>query len=420
MKIFSVGFSVWALASLVAVTSIPTANSATINAASCSLSDVQAAVSTAGDGDVVVLPNGNCAWSGGIATSKQIRVEAQSTASVKGGSMSRSVTITNNSTSVPLFAFTSGNSYHVGLTGIRFNEGNGSQNHVRISGTGSKVPLLKDCAFEVKNRFGSQPDTAALAILSQGAVIWNAYFNAVGSGVGGQCCPEGASILVNSPRAWNSASTMGSRDTSGTVNVYFEDSTLANIGQAPDVDDNGRFVMRYSVLDGAWGITHGFTSQWGARHFEYYNNTFRVTNANRNMAGRYFWIRAGTGVFTDNVVNSATNTQEWGNPDLFQIGDNTSPSSYPQSRQPGWGHDGTRDVIDPIYAWNNTGARASSWSYQGQPGGWQNTVVLNREIFVNSGAKPGWSKYAYPHPLRAAIETDVARPMPPSDVSVTQ
>jgi hypothetical protein len=178
--------------------------------------------------------------------------------------------------------------------------------------------------------------------------------------------------------------------------------------------------MRYSTLDGAWGITHGFTSRWGGRHFEYYNNTFRVTNTNRNMAGRYFWIRAGTGVFTDNVVNSAANTQEWGNPNLIDIGDNTSPTSYPQARQPGWGHDGSRDVIDPIYVWNNTGARASTWSYQTQPGGWENNVVLGREIFVNSGAKPGWSKYAYPHPLRTAIEDDVARPNPPSDVTVSQ
>ena len=25
-----------------------------------------------------------------------------------------------------------------------------------------------------------------------------------------------------------------------------------NIGQSPDLDDNARFVMRYSTIDGAW------------------------------------------------------------------------------------------------------------------------------------------------------------------------
>ena len=50
---------------------------ATINAASCSLTAVQAAVNAAVDGDKVVIPNGSCAWAGGISTTKQIRIEAQ-------------------------------------------------------------------------------------------------------------------------------------------------------------------------------------------------------------------------------------------------------------------------------------------------------------------------------------------------------
>ena len=398
---------------LIGVLSVLIAEGATIRAASCSLSAVQSAVNSASDGDIVTVPNGSCAWSGGISTSKQIRVEAQNYTSTKGGTMTRSVPITNNSNSGPLLSFTSGSTYHVGVSGIRFNEGSGNQNHVRVSGSGSKVPLINDCAFQVKSRFGNQPDIALLAILSQGGVVWNSYFQSTQGFPG----IEGASILVNSPRSWQTASTMGSLDTNGAVNVYIEDSTLENIGQAPDVDDDGRFVMRYSTLDGSWGITHGFTSKSGGRHFEYYNNTFNA-DGERNMAGRYFWIRAGTGIFTDNVVNAASSPRQYGNAALFEIGDNTSPGSYPMPRQPGWGHNGSKNVIDPIYAWNNTGAQAAAWGYNSQPGGWQNIVREGREVFVNAGAKPGYSKFTYPHPARAAVEDTAPKPRAPTNVTV--
>ena len=382
---------------------------ATISAASCSLTAVQAAVNAAADGDKVVIPSGSCAWAGGISTTKQIRIEAQNYTPTPRGTMTRSVTITNNSTSAPLFQFTTGNAFHVGLAGIRFNEGSGNQNHVRFQGSGSKVPLVNDCAFEVRNRFGNNPDISAIAVLSQGGVFWNSYIVGVGGGVGGQCCPEGGAILINSPRAWNTPSTMGALDTNGTVNVYFEDSTFKDFGAGPDVDDNGRYVMRHSLMDGAWGVTHGFTSKFGGRHVEYYNNTFQVTTANRNIAGRYFWFRAGTGVFTDNVVNSQN--LGYGTPVMVDIGDNTSPKPYPQARQPGFGHNGSTDVSDPIYIWNQTGNAGYAW---GVSNGWDSNVRLNRDIFVNSGAKPGYSKYTYPHPLRGGSGSGSPPVSPPA------
>jgi hypothetical protein len=268
---------------------------------------------------------------------------------------------------------------------------------VRFEGSGSKVPLLNDCAFEIKNRFGNSTDVVAVSWLAQGGVVWNSYFVGVGGGLGGQCCPEGGSILLRSPRAWNTPSTMGGLDANGTINVYFEDSTFKDFGQSPDVDDNGRLVIRYSLLDGLSGLTHGFTSSFGGRHVEYYNNTFQSTTNNRNIAGRYFWLRAGTGVFTDNVVTSQN--QGYGTPILLDIGDNTSPQPYPQARQPGWGHNGSTNVSDPIYIWNQSGNAAYTWDVNN---GWGSNVQLNRDIFVNNGAKPGYSKYTYPHPLRGS------------------
>jgi len=373
------------------------AQAATIPAASCSRADVQAAVNKAADGDIVRIPNGSAAWDGGIITTKQIRIEAQSYTPTDGGTMARGVVITNNSTTAPLFQFTSGNAYHVGIAGIRFNEGTGDQNHLRVQGTGSKVPLVNDCAFEVKDRYGNNPDISVLAWLSQGGVMWNSFVTGVCSGPAGQGCPLGAGILINSPRGWYTPSTMGSLDTGGMVNVYFEDCTFMNSGGF-DVDDRGRLVVRRCLLDGTSGITHGFTSSWGGRHFEYYDNTFRCSTDECNIAGRYFWCRAGTGIFSDNAVDSPYNG--YAPPDLLDIGDNTSPKPYPQSRQPGWGHNGTTDVIDPIYIWNNSGNGAYKWRISN---GWEANVKQNREIYVNNGAKPGYAKYTYPHPLRGNL-----------------
>jgi hypothetical protein len=65
---------------------------ATINAASCSQSAVQAAVNTAVDGDKVAIPSGTCAWSGGIGTTKQIMIEAQNYTPTPKGTMTRNAT----------------------------------------------------------------------------------------------------------------------------------------------------------------------------------------------------------------------------------------------------------------------------------------------------------------------------------------
>jgi len=373
------------------------AHAAIVTAASCSQADVNNAVGASSNGDTVMIPNGSCSWTSGLSTTKQIVIRAQNYTPTQGGTMTRSVTITNNS-STPLFSLTSGNSYHVQLSGIRFNEGSGSANHVRMNGTGTKPPLLNDCSFEVKQRNGTSFDVAVVSWLSLGGIEWNSYYNGLAAGASDGVGPNGSSRVVNSPRDWATASTMGTADTGGLVNTYLEDSTAVNVGQFPDVDHHGRAVIRYNTLDGAiYGQTHGFTSgTFQGRHVEVYNNTFSVTNPNRNHSGRYYWIRAGTFVFTENVVNNSI-PQEYGNVSQVIIGDTQGLGSYPVPRQPGFGHNGITNVSDPIYIWNQSGARAYSFGFYG---GWDANVVQDRDIFVNKGAKPGYTKFTYPHPLR--------------------
>ncbi|MBN1674706.1 MAG: hypothetical protein JXR37_26920 [Kiritimatiellae bacterium] len=379
------------------------ARAATHTAASCARADVQAAVNAAVDGDTVLIPAGTATWTNGIETTKQIMIQAQTITPTPGGDAAWNVVITNNSP-VPLITMTSGDDFHCGVAGITFMEGSRKTNYIRIQGTGSNVPLVHDCRFDIDERFGDEPGIAVLACLSTGGVIWNCMFDTPGADFQGYPGSQGASVYIHSPRDWYTPSTMGALDSNGTVNVYFEDCTFFNCSGCPDIDDNGRVVFRHCLFDGTGGLTHGFTSMRGGRHFEYYDNTFTVTTPERNQA-RYFWCRAGTGLFTDNVVSNCATPSAFGNQTLLAVGDNTVPTGYPQSRQPGWGYDGTRDVIDPMYIWNNTGPRAGTWDVYAD---WTNSVRLNRELYVDSGPKPGYTKYAYPHPVR----DDALPPLP--------
>jgi chitodextrinase len=395
-------------------------DAATITAASCELSAVQGAINSANDGDTILIPNGTCAWSSGISTSKQLWIRAQYYTPTPGGNTTRNVIIINNA-SVPLFRFTTGNSYHSALSGIRLNEGTGTNNALEVNGNGSKVMLLSDMFFEVKQRNGASTEVAVLDWAAQGGVIWNTRFVGIGTGTGGSTGPDGASFVIkNMPRVWETPSTMGALDSSGDVNLYIEACSCLNVGQLPDLDDHGRAVLRHNTFDGCGGGTHAFTSARGGRHIEYYNNTFNVSTELRNHNGRYYWIRGGTALFTDNTVNNATYPGAYGSPVFFSIGDNTTPGSYPMPRQPGFGHDGINNVSDPIYSWNNTGSRENAYGFEN---GWGSIVQLNRDVFVNNGAKPGYSKYTYPHPLRTTLgspsPSDTTPPSAPSGLSAT-
>ena len=188
------------------------AAAATVSAASVLRNDVQAAVDSAQNGDTVLIPNGSATWTAGIDTTKQITIRAQnytpSPAGTAGaGATSRSVTIINNS-SEPLFSFTTGNSFHCQLSGIAFREGTGTGAYVSVSGSGTKVMRVNDIHMTVKERYWPvQPPIEWTAL---GGVMWNIVADATAtvSSVGG-VGTFGAGLVITSPRAWKTPSTMG-------------------------------------------------------------------------------------------------------------------------------------------------------------------------------------------------------------------
>jgi hypothetical protein len=365
-------------------------------AASATQAAVQTAVNAAVDGDRVLIPNGSATWSTGITTTKQIIIQAQNYTPTFQGTAARNVILTNNS-STPMFSLTSGSAYHCGVGGIRFNEGTGNVNHVRLLGSGSKIPIVFDCYFQDKSRStGASDEIACMNWQSLGGLLLNCRSEGTFdvNGVG-----QVHGYVGKSSRAWTTASTMGSADTTGSVNIYYEDCYFKNLGPISDTDRAGRLVVRYSMLDGAWVTHHGFSSGITGRHSEYYNNTFTCTTTNRNLAARYTWLRAGTAIYTNNVVNAGN--VGYGNNSLGNFGDDQNPpGSYPVDMQCGRGHNGSSHISDPIYAWSNTGGSATAFSVQSN---WTTHIQSGRDYFPTT-AKTGYTKYTYPHPLRTVIE----------------
>jgi hypothetical protein len=276
---------------------------------------------------------------------------------------------------------------------------------MHFTGSGSKPPLIFDCHIVGNDRENVTASEAAfLSSDSLGCVIWNTLLDGTEVPDGVSIANKGmggAGVHVSSPRAWTTASTMGAADTNGLVNVYIEESHQLLWGQF-DIDVAARVVFRQSTLNGTSVGMHGFTSGITARHAEVYDCDMINTVDERNCT-RYFWCRGGTCLFTDNDADD--NNTGFGTPSLLDIGDNTTPSGpYPVDMAPGRGHNGTSHGADPIYIWGNTGDAATSWDVDPV---WDSHVVEDRDIFVSlndDDAKPGYSKFTYPHPLREVIE----------------
>jgi hypothetical protein len=351
-----------------------------------------------------------------------------------------------------LLCFTIGSSFHTTIAGIKFLPGTATGDYIMINGTGL-APLMHDMDFNIPNfQLGH-----AVQWDVTGGVIWNTTFEStqdISGSCGQQVGSDSGSLVVKPNINWDNASTMGTLDTNGTQNLYIEDSTFSYVGQMPDVDDNGRVVMRHVQIINSSGLTHGTTSTYGGRHVEIYDSTLSYTNPNRNIS-RYFWLRGGTLLMTGNNIQwinggcypdkpSVTVTVENAQRADGGHGCCTGRMCFHQSGSGANGVGGLSNlssgqipidafqISDPVYIWGNTGTGQGSSHYginEGQPlqcSGAFSTAdfyVAGRDYFYDdsgnpaSGAKPGWARYSYPHPLRGTFSSGV--PAPPTNLAAS-
>jgi len=379
--------------------------------------------------------------------------------------------------------FTSGTDGHIRVDGIQFQQvGNNAgaagdmclgMDRSDTNGPGSPgtqyTVIFTNCIFESGGVFNYLSYAGANGIVMSHCTFDSGVFNADSLvGVSWTTSKYGSNISVPNGSAgsgghfyWNTPDTMGlgvggALDSSG-VNVgdtasgwcgvaglnctYIEDSTIINgTSGAMNGDDNSRIVVRHcNVIDSSL-FSHGQdTGPSGNRHYEVYNN---LMQSRGNSRAQHWWGGRGAVFLVANNQMDATNhssidmqcqqcrrsgqppCQVLPGPANRQVGIGWSASSGSTYGNPSVPADGTGQVVDPCYFWNNTGT--GGYNGGSNPNYWgisdygpddcghglsaTEFIIQGTHFFVEV-PRPGWQPYTYPHPL---LNTAPQPPPPPS------
>ncbi len=366
-------------------------------AASCSQAHVQAAVDAATAGDTVLVPAGSCTWSTPVSISKAVHLRGAGTATTIAASSTGAVIVYVSASNVEIS--------RVAVTGggqIQITAGSDWRMH-HMSFTGA-------AAFSAIYVRGNSKTT-----MSRGLVDSNVFAN---GRVLIHGYPGAGASENNGNTHWYSALGLGTAEA-----VYVEDNTFTFtvFYNAFDCEYSGRIVFRHNTVTDAYLETHslqGFSR--ACRKWEVYGNTIQQVN---EEVYRPIFFRGGTGVIFDNAVtgtfgaptihldNVRTLTGiggEVGQCDGTSIWDgNAESNGYPCRDQIGRGQDVAlwttspypAQTAEPAYMWGNT--------INGDPlgvtvisGSGVDHIKPSRDYYVNVGAKPDYTPYTYPHPLR--------------------
>jgi hypothetical protein len=399
-----------------------------------------------------ITSSGGTCGSNGSSNCKRWLIE------VPQNSSTMTLLTNNNTTNTPLFEITEDAAFHTSVSNMTVTAGTGNAHVIQVDfQSGGQPVLMHNLRITGNPNNGSPPSGNATMIMMNTlhGVIWHSSFDSDPFNIS----TLGA-ISVQDPGeaiSWNSVSNMGNN---GSTAVYAEDNDFHAMATTTSTDENGRAVWRYNLYDNSGVGTHGAdTSNYGQRYFELYNNNMvfeGYTDGSTFNIQDWVFMRGGTGVITNNTMSVMT-SQDWGaksdvdmtvinlqrnsGPDpCWGSATHTAGQFYHAPRQVGIGYvTGTGTInysplginnqandsityggdSEPFYIWgNNRSPLNAGLSNDGStacgtsPDNTANYVVLNRDYFNGSTAKPGWSPYTYPHPLRGS-QTVASSPAPP-------
>ncbi|MFX0196082.1 MAG: hypothetical protein ACFFCW_08165 [Candidatus Hodarchaeota archaeon] len=404
---------------------VSNANTATINASTCSRADVQSAINSASNGDTVIVPSGTCTWSSSVS------IPSTKGITLKGAGID-STTIRFSGNKGLKISGSVGRPFRV--TGFTFTSLSGNEYQIYIDG---------DCRnWRIDHiKFNDNP----VSMMPYGVwvhghtygVIDNCQFISIGQAVFVQE-PDESDPVMYGDISWQTAIDWG-----GPKAVYVEDCTFTglidNQEQVFDGRYGGRIVFRYNTVTDAWIEPHSGCPNGGraVMHNEIYENIFIQSDSGMWMPIR---IRGGTGVifnndfdtditfpviFIDNQRSAIDCMDPPGECDGNNPLDGNTPGWYgwPCLDQIGRG---ANQSSNPMYEWNNEkcanppcdggGTDVDIHIFELGGGLDVNYHLIENRDFYNDTQKPGYTPYIYPHPLRT--NGDTMPPAPPTGVRV--
>ena len=363
------------------------AHAATVNATSCSQTDVQNAVNSANNGDTVVV-SGTCS----IAWGSAVSIPGTKGITVNGGG---NVTLTLNGFNIAQNSSTSSR-----ITGFNFTSpgnGNGGAFALKIGGSPTNAPYRID-----HNKFTSSAQAVYVEVDGNGpGLIDHNSFTAgsgsemihnMGANPGGLAC---------NMTGWSNDVVPGS-----SLMVFIEDNTYtnANPGYAYGASAvqsyyGARTVFRHNTLYLTQIDQHGTAGAEWTRWWEIYNNTF--TTKSGDNQGVYIVLRGGSGVAFNNAHTG---------PDAGYGGLQMQDESGQLCGRVGHG---INDTSSPAYFWGNTDTNTSDGKMmvESDPGityfvsASQPSTLTRCESAadVSAGCPVSYSykPYVYPYPLDA-------------------
>jgi hypothetical protein len=309
----------------------------TINAASCSQSNVQAAINQAAQGDTVVIPAGSCAWTASVTWNAPPDVVLQGAGnnSLGGGDLT---IITDNSTNAAsLLQINTSSLGKFRMTGITFKGGIGTVKWGGIiSITGQSKQVRIDHVHINMQSFSPLHNGPGISFMGWVyGVVDHIIVDLTGVGNGITFWNESFGGGQEGDGAFAAATDLGTDKF-----LYVEDSTFngdSKYGTSNDCTHGGRYVWRHNTMNRASVQTHptgGANRARGCRAWEVYLNTY-TGDANDPEFNTGFFS-AGTGVIWGNSAPAGYSNF------LSFHSMRKNNSTYGQVSTPnGWGYCGT-------------------------------------------------------------------------------
>ncbi|MGC1829305.1 MAG: MBG domain-containing protein, partial [Candidatus Acidiferrales bacterium] len=250
----------------------------TITAASCSESDVLAALNSAVSGDMVIIPSGTCTWTTPeyYTAPANLTIEGQTVCSGSGAPSQNDLSCADNTVIVdgtnhgsdndqPMWQITTNAAGAFRITGLTFGWGGGQvTDNGTLEFTGSSQQFRMDHVhFDLITR------VAFITFQQIAGVIDHIVIDGIPPGSGFRS-NGGTSTDLEGHTDWAAPTALGSGNF-----VYVENSIFNNASN--DCFQGGRWVIRYNTFNDGGAQTHatGLTlGDRGCRAWELYENQF--------------------------------------------------------------------------------------------------------------------------------------------------